>query len=156
VTVTWRDELPADETFVRRLIGETVIEELGARAWPASLREPLVEMQSRARRLNAGAAGRIVLLDGEPAGWLAVAETEEEIRLVDIVIAPEHRGKGAGSVLLCELLAAADQSGKPVRLSVLTGSPAVRLYERLGFRRTGGDEVRYWMERPTGSTLTER
>ena len=45
-----RDEEPGDEGFVRRLVIETVADELGADAWPEPLRSQLLEMQFASRR----------------------------------------------------------------------------------------------------------
>jgi ribosomal protein S18 acetylase RimI-like enzyme len=44
------------------------------------------------------------------------------------------------------LLATARDRGVPVRLQVFRESPAVRFYERLGFRRTGETETHVRME----------
>jgi ribosomal protein S18 acetylase RimI-like enzyme len=80
-------------------------------------------------------------------GWIAIAIRTDEIRLVDIAIARRHRGLGIGTARVRDLLREADVAGKPVRLTVGITNPAVRLYERLGFRRVGGDQVRHLMER---------
>jgi len=100
-----------------------------------------------ARECYPNPLGRIVLLDGEPVGWMVTAANEEEIWLVALIIAQEQRGKGVGSEVLQSLFAVSDRAGKPVRLSVRVNSPALRLYERLGFHRTGGDEQQHVMER---------
>jgi ribosomal protein S18 acetylase RimI-like enzyme len=88
-----------------------------------------------------------------PVGWLVVHKTAAEIHVVDIAVMPERRGSGIGTIVLEELLAESDRNGIPVRLSVNVTNPAARLYERLGFRRTGGNEVQHFMERkPRGAT----
>jgi len=43
--------------------------------------------------------------------------------------------------LLKDLLKEAAAASKPVKLHVLSNSPALRLYERLGFSPIGGDGV---------------
>ena len=144
-----------DVPFVRQLILQMVTDELGAAAWPDALRAPLLEMQCRARsegiRVNwPDAEQEILLSNGQPAGWAVVARRGDAIHLVDIAIVPELRGQGLGTSRIRELLEESDRTGKPVRLSVTTINPANRLYERLGFRRTGGDEVRHYLERPAG------
>ena len=55
---------------------------------------------------------------------------------------PERRlhGSGLGTTILKALLAEADATGLPVRLEVLTGSKADRLYLRHGFVATGDGE----------------
>ncbi|MFF5938459.1 GNAT family N-acetyltransferase [Streptomyces sp. NPDC012508] len=48
-------------------------------------------------------------------------------------LAPEAQGRGLGTAVLRELLARADEQSLPVRLVVVRGSAARRLYEREGF-----------------------
>jgi ribosomal protein S18 acetylase RimI-like enzyme len=147
-----------DEEFLRNLIVATVAEELQAWAWPEGMRAQLLDMQYRVRRTgveqNYPEAERSIILAGDlPVGWLVVHKTAAEIHVVDIAVMPERRGSGIGTIVLEELLAESDRNGIPVRLSVNVTNPAARLYERLGFRRTGGNEVQHFMERkPRGAT----
>ena len=153
--MTHRAATAGDEPFVHRLIVEMVTADLGTAAWPEALRAPLLEIQYRGRISGVrdqfpDAEEEILLADGEPVGWAVIARREEEIRLVEIAVLSAARGKGVGRARLEELLAEADGAGKPVRLKVTAGNRALSLYRRLGFRQTGNDEVRLWMERPAG------
>lgn len=56
-------------------------------------------------------------------------------------------GSGIGSGVLRELLERCDRSGVSVRLNVLRGSPARRLYERHGFTLEAEDPVDVVMAR---------
>lgn len=78
-------------------------------------------------------AANIVCLDETPIGLFKHYRTQDEWRLVQIQVLPEYQGKGIGEQLIQGLLGEARQAGVPVTLSVLRGSPARRLYERLGF-----------------------
>ena len=78
-------------------------------------------------------SANIVCLDGIPVGLFKHYRTREEWKLVQIQLLPEHQGQGLGERLVRSLLDDARQAGLPVTLSVLRGSPARRLYERLGF-----------------------
>jgi GNAT superfamily N-acetyltransferase len=145
-----------DEPFIKRLIEEVVADELGARQWPDAVRAPLLEIQYRARRAGyrdafPGATEEIVQRDGEAAGWLVTARDAESIRVVDIALLPQERGKGLGTACIRDLQAEAEHTGRPLRLSVVRFSAAARLYQQLGFRVTGGDEIRYAMEWRTGA-----
>ena len=61
---------------------------------------------------------------------------------------PECRGRGLGGGLLRELI---EKCPRPIiQLQVYKTNPAVRLYERLGFRVTGENEHHYLMERRSG------
>ncbi len=150
MTISRRPEEAGDEPFLRRLIVTTIGQELGAEFWPEPMRNHLLGIQYSARRqaMREGyPAGDslIVLVDGAEAGWLFVAKLDDEVRLVEIMLLEEHRGKGVGAALIRELIANAGD--RPVRLSVnVMNTGAARLYERLGFRRTGGDELHHFME----------
>jgi GNAT superfamily N-acetyltransferase len=151
MTITTRSEDPAaDEPFFRRLILESLTLELGAVQWPEAMREPLLEIQYKGRRRTARQMypegdSRIILVDGAPAGWVFTAELEDAIWLAEILVLPELRGRGVGSAVLRDVIAAA--ADRPVRLNVSRfNSGAMRLYERMGFRRVGGDEAQHVME----------
>ena len=81
-----------------------------------------------------GASFDVILVDGAPAGRLYVHRREKEIRLVDITLLPEFRGGGRGSSILRDLMGEAEAAGKPLTIHVEVYNPAMRLYERLGFR----------------------
>ena len=104
-------------------------------------------MQYSARRHARLRAGQsfIVQADGTDVGWVVLAELPDAIQLVEIMVLPELRGKGIGS----EAIRGIPAEGKgPLRLTVNRMNPgAIRLYERLGFRRAGEDDVHFFMER---------
>jgi len=58
----------------------------------------------------------------------------------------EYRNAGVGSRLINELMQEATAAGKPIKLHVVSSSPAVRLYERLGFRRSGAEPEAAYLE----------
>jgi ribosomal protein S18 acetylase RimI-like enzyme len=61
-----------------------------------------------------------------------------EVPEISIGVAPEHRSRGVGTALLKALVERAQREGMPaLSLSVEEENPALRLYERLGFRRVG-------------------
>jgi ribosomal protein S18 acetylase RimI-like enzyme len=152
MTVTLRPALPSDEGFLRDLIVDTVAGELGASAWPEPMRSHLLGVQYTARRHSSRvdfpeATSQVIQANGGDAGWVLVNAMRHETRLIEIMVAPELRGKGIGTAVIRELLANAFQAGKPMRLSVnVTNSGAIQLYERLGFRRIDGNEVQHIME----------
>ncbi|MEU9702092.1 GNAT family N-acetyltransferase [Streptomyces sp. NPDC047981] len=63
-------------------------------------------------------------------------------------LAPEAQGRGLGTAVLRELLARADEKSLAVRLQVLSGSAAQRLYEREGFVVESADPIDVYMVRP--------
>jgi ribosomal protein S18 acetylase RimI-like enzyme len=152
-----RPEAPgADEPFLRKLILATIAAELGADAWPEPIRTQILEMQYGVRRQGVRSAhpegeSRLILDAGEPVGWIYTATSPDQVWLAEIMVLPERRGRGLGAAAIRKILADARVAGKPVRLMVnMQNAGAIRLYERLGFRRTGGTEVQHLMEHPGG------
>jgi ribosomal protein S18 acetylase RimI-like enzyme len=85
-------------------------------------------------------------LAGRPIGRLYVDRREDEIRIIDIALFPEHRGKGIGSRIMETLLDEGKDSGKPVTIHVEKNNPALRLYRRLGFTKVEDQGVYDLME----------
>ena len=89
----------------------------------------------------------MLILQGErPIGRIYTDNRIDEIRLIDIALLPEYRGKGIGASLLSDLQDKADAVGKPIRIHVEKFNPALRLYERLGFTHIADTGVYYLME----------
>lgn len=145
MNIVLRPESANDEPFVRRLILDTVAAELSAALWPEPMRSHLLGIQYGGRRQSLkanfpGATTSIIQANGTDAGWTVTATLPDELRLVEVIVAPELRGRGIGSTVIRELLAAAAANGKPLRLYVnATNRQALALYERLGFRRIDED-----------------
>ena len=82
-----------------------------------------------------------------PAGRAALRRPQDdEIRIVDIALLPEYCNRGIGTTLLRGLQAEAAAAGKPLRIHVERFNPALRLYERLGFRQVEDRGVYLFME----------
>lgn len=96
---------------------------------------------------------RIIVMDGEDVGVVAVVWGEAEGFLANIEILPEYQGRGLGAAVVRGIIAEADARGLPVRLQVLKINPALRLYERLGFLPTGETETHYLMTRPRSNPV---
>ena len=158
--ISCRIETPEDEPFVRQLVTDYATADLAAWSWPQPMRDHLVGIQYTQRRQNIRsnhpkADSKIILVDGKPSGWLVVSSSEDEIHVIEIIILPEHRGMGIGSEVLGQVMAESDRSGRPISLTVRTNNRALRLYQRLGFQRAGGDEIQHFMERPAGINKTD-
>ncbi|MEU8761179.1 GNAT family N-acetyltransferase [Streptomyces sp. NPDC048659] len=85
----------------------------------------------------------VVEVAGAFAGCVAFAPDEPGPgrRLFHFYLAPEAQGRGLGTAVLRTLLDRADTEGVPVRLTVVQGSPARRLYERAGFTVESEDPI---------------
>jgi ribosomal protein S18 acetylase RimI-like enzyme len=82
------------------------------------------------------------------------ATFDREIRIVDIALLPEYRGKGIGNGLLRDLLAEADADRESVTIHVERLNPALRLYERLGFAVAEDKGVYLFLEAAAGYVKT--
>ena len=143
--ITWRPERPEDQAFCFALYCSTRTEEVESWGWPPEMRQSFLALQFRAqggyRNQYPGADFEIILHQNKPVGRFVLNRAPEEFRLVDLALLPEYRNHGWGGFLLRRFQAEAGAAGKPLRLSVLKGNRAARLYERLGFRSAGGTEI---------------
>ena len=149
--ISLRPITDGDLPFLERVYGSTRTEELALTDWGAEQKAAFVHMQFTAQNAYyqehyAGCDFQVILLDGVPAGRLYVHRRSAEIRLVDIAFLPEHRGAGLGTALLADLMAEATAAGKPLRIHVEIYNPALRLYDRLGFRRIVDRGVYWFLE----------
>lgn len=91
---------------------------------------------------------RLILVGDALAGCVALRPAGDALELDQFYLDPAHQGGGLGSAVLRALLAEADAAGKPVVLTVLQESGAIRLYERHGFVRTGAEDWDLFYRRP--------
>lgn len=126
--------------FLLRVYHSTREEELAMIVdWTDEMKDAFVRQQFNAQHVwyqehYQGATFDVVLVDSVSAGRLYVHRRPEEIRLVDITLLPEYRKGGLGTSILRDLLAEGEATGKPVTIHVEVYNPAMRLYERLGFK----------------------
>ncbi|MGY0020655.1 N-acetyltransferase family protein [Streptomyces sp. cg35] len=93
----------------------------------------------------------VVEADGAFAGCVTLRPDGDDLRLEHFYLAPVHQGRGLGSAVLGALLDRADADARAVRLDVLQGSAARRLYERHGFTMESQDPVDVHMIRKPNS-----
>lgn len=74
------------------------------------------------------------LFPGETPGYGFINKETPEL---SIAVLPGFRNQGIGTQLLDKLIGQARHHFRAVSLSVSADNPAVRLYERFGFERTG-------------------
>jgi len=151
-----RPAAPPDEAFLLRIYANVRARELAGTDWDAAQRDAFLRQQFQARRADHrarffGAEESIVVIEGTDAGVWMVWRNAAEIRLVNIELRPEQRGRGVGGALIRGLLREGKERRVPVTLGVRTDNlPAQRLYRRLGFipRQTEAGYLR--MEAPPG------
>jgi GNAT superfamily N-acetyltransferase len=86
-------------------------------------------------------------LDGSRAGLLRYSRGTGGLYVHDMHLLPQLRGQGIGTALLRMVEERARRFGAPaVRMRVFGENPALRLYERSGYARTGEEEFLLHME----------
>jgi GNAT superfamily N-acetyltransferase len=90
---------------------------------------------------------RIVTIDGTDVGWLQSFIQDDALFLGQLFVDKSLRGQGIGTELIKGLITEAASAGRAVALGVVKTNPALRLYERLGFRVTHHDERKFYMRR---------
>ena len=149
--VTFRPATPDDESFLLGVYGSTRQEELALTNWDDAQRSAFVKMQFEAQQSHyrdyyPEGEHLIILVTGTPVGRLYVASLKEEISILDITPLSAHRNAGIGTPIIKELMAEAALIGKRLRVYVESFNPSLRLFERLGFVKSGESGYTYLME----------
>ena len=129
---------PADMEFLYGVYASTRAAELAATAWSDAEKELFLRQQFTAQHTYyqqhySDASYAIVMADEKPIGRLYVDRRDEEIRIIDIALLPQHCGRGIGSGLLQNIMDEAARAETAVTIHVEKFNPALRLYRRLGF-----------------------
>lgn len=149
--VSFRPVEPADDPLLRRIYSSTREEELNLTPWTAEQKAAFLKMQFDAQdrhyRQHYPQGQFLMILQGEvAAGRLYLDRSDREIRIIDIALLPEFRNRGTGTFILRQILEEAARDGKAVTIHVESNNPAMRFYERLGFRRLGLNGIYFLME----------
>lgn len=140
--VTLRPETEDDIPFLLAVYASTRADEMAMAPWTQEQKDQFVQMQFAFQRKHylehyGGATFDIVMVDGCAAGRLYVFRGPSEIRIIDIALLPQYRGRGIGGELLTGILREARERGRIVSIHVERQNPALRLYQRLGFQLAG-------------------
>lgn len=149
--VRLRSIVPEEEQLLFRIYSSTREEELAQVPWDdagkeAFLRQQFAAQHKHYRQYFPEASFDLIVIDGKAAGRLYVDRSQEEIRIVEISLLPEFRGRGIGSSLIRGVLEEAAAARKPVRIHVEFYNRAKGLYERFGFRELSENGVYILME----------
>lgn len=151
-SVTTRPVQDADTPFLYSVYASTREPELAPLPWSAEDKQRFIVQQFTAqdhayRNNYPGAEFLILVVDGADAGRLYLHRRPDEIRIMDIALLPPFRSRGIGTAVLHHVIAEGRTLGLPVTIHVEVFNPALRLYERLGFRQVSATEVYAFMER---------
>lgn len=90
---------------------------------------------------------RIITFDSVDAGWMQSEAREDGLYLEQIFVDAPFRRRGIGTGVINGLIAQANHTNKPVTLAVVRINPALKLYERMGFRIADEDDRKFYMRR---------
>ena len=149
--ITLRAARPEDEAFLFEVYASTRRPELAALDWSDEMKEAFLRSQAAAQQAYyqehyPTSEFLIIERNREAVGRYYLGSWEDEFRLIDIALLPAARGEGIGRRLIESLLEKARISDKPVRLHVERENPALRLYDRLGFRQIEDRGVYLFLE----------
>ena len=143
-SVTRGPATPEDTAFARRVHHEAnrdvVVRQFGV--WDEAAQDRFFEVDWQPGIYE------IVLLDGEPCGYVCVDARADDVYVRNIHVLPAFQGRGVGTQLLREAIARADARGVPTRLQTLHLNRAANLYRRLGFVEVGRTGTHILFERP--------
>ena len=128
-----------DPGFLLRVYASTRDGELAPVPWTGEQKQAFLVQQFEAQTVHyranyPGATFLVIKVDERDAGRLYVWRAEQDIRVMDISLLPEARGRGVGTKILRDLIAEAGASGRTLSIHVEQFNPAMSLYQRLGFR----------------------
>ncbi len=143
----------ADEPFLRELFHDVRGELFARLELGPGLVEALLDGQWDAQRRSwgevfPGAHDRVVELAGRPVGRLLLDEHGDDLHVVDLALLAEVRGRGVGTHVLGNVLAAGEAEGRAVTLSVARDNVrAVAWYRRAGFVEAGATDTHVALRR---------
>lgn len=149
--VTLRPAADADYDFLRRLYHSTRAEEMKQFPFTDEQKAAFLDQQFAAQHQYytqhyPTCERNLIVVRDEPVGRLWTDEWGDQIRIVDIALMPEWRGRGLGESLVRDVLTRGERVGKPVTIHVEGFNPALRMYERLGFQNVHTNGVYYLMK----------
>lgn len=129
----------ADRAFLFDLYASTRDWEFQQTSWTEEDWRDFLQGQFAAQDLHyqrafPNAIRRIIQIDGRDIGRLYVDRKNDCLRIIELSLIPDARGRGIGTDLLRSLMNEAHGGKVPVRLHVEKHSPTLNLYLRHGFR----------------------
>ena len=136
----------ADKIFLQSLYADSREWEFMHTAMSPSERQAFLKRQYDAqdkayKTSYLKAVHRIIVLDGEDVGRLIINRLNDLMHIIDFTIHSKFTGKGIGSDILMALKNEAQGGKVPIELSVKVNNPAIRLYERQGFKAMSQEGV---------------
>lgn len=140
-----------DQQFLYLVYASTRADEMSAVPWTDQQKMDFLRMQFDAQHTYyqkhfEQANFQLILDDEQPIGRLYFDCRDDEIRVIDIALLAEYRGQGNGGKIMQAIIDEGRELSKPVRIHVEQNNPAMRFYERLGFKKLEDQGVYYLLE----------
>lgn len=144
-----------DEPFLFALYSDTRAEEMRLVPWDDNQKHAFLYHQFQAQHVHYNSKYKdghfqIIKFDDIPVGRLYAAELDDEVRIIDITILSEFRGKNIGTTLIEEILRDANEKNKAVQIYLEANSQSVNLFARLGFVLIADEGIHQLWRKPAG------
>ena len=144
-----RDE---DEALLLAIYASSRAEEMALVPWDAAMKDAFLRSQFSAQQTHyrsyfPQAVHDMILVDGEPVGRIYVDRRADEIRILDVTMLTESRGRGIGTRIIQELMKEADDQDQSLSIYVESFNRSLGLFQRLGFvkaEETGASWLMVW------------
>jgi ribosomal protein S18 acetylase RimI-like enzyme len=93
---------------------------------------------------------RMVTFNSADIGWVQSFVKDNALFLAQLFVDGQFQRRGIGTDVVKALIGEAARTGLALTLGVVKTNPALRLYERLGFRITHDDDRKFYMRRDCG------
>ena len=141
--ITLRDIQESDLSILCKIYGSTRTEELeNGTDWSDEQKNIFIEHQFSAQheyyqKNYLGAKFYIIEKENTTVGRLYIDFFFEQkgVRIIDITLLPQWRGKNIGSSILKEIIQKAALANRNITIHVESFNPAMELYKRLGFTK---------------------
>jgi ribosomal protein S18 acetylase RimI-like enzyme len=153
---TLRPVQEQDEALLLEIYSSSRTEELALVPWDAAQKQAFLQMQFSAQQAHyrayfPDAQHDMILAEDQPIGRLYVDRRETEIRILDVTLLPDARGRGIGTFLIQDLMKEAVQSNKSLSIHVESFNRSLGLFQRLGFAKIDENGASWLMEWRAGS-----
>lgn len=138
----------SDEPFLLTLYASTRSSELELVPWDDDQKNSFIESQFLSQYQHylttyPEALFQKITFEDKNIGRLYICELENEIRIIDLTISHEFRGRGFGTEIISDILQTA---AKPVRIYLENFNSSAGLFKRLGFRLISDEGIYHLLE----------
>jgi ribosomal protein S18 acetylase RimI-like enzyme len=150
-TYTLHPVREADEALLLEIYASTRADEMALIPWEAAQMQAFVQMQFQAQQNHyrsyfPQASHDMILAEEQHIGRLYVDRRETEIRILDVTLLPQARGRGIGTLIMQDLMKETAQANKSLSIYVEGHNRSLGLFQRLGFVKTEENGASWLME----------